>query len=71
MPKGTDIIIHTVGLHYNRNVTFIVSSGCFDVLFTARYWEDPHRFKPARFLEDWPREAFVPFSLGAFLIVAS
>jgi len=31
----------------------------------ARYWEDPHTFKPERFLKDWPRDAFLPFSAGA------
>ena len=32
--------------------------------FPARYWDDPHTFKPSRFLEDWPRDAFTPFSVG-------
>lgn len=31
----------------------------------ARHWEDPYGFKPARFLGDWPRDAFLPFSAGA------
>jgi cytochrome P450 len=31
---------------------------------TARYWKDPHKFMPERFLGDWPRDAFIPFSLG-------
>ena len=30
----------------------------------ARYWEDPYAFKPSRFLGDWPRDAFLPFSGG-------
>ncbi|KAI0047499.1 614/534 cytochrome P450 [Auriscalpium vulgare] len=29
------------------------------------YWDDPMAFKPERFLGDWPRDAFVPFSQGA------
>ncbi|THH17553.1 hypothetical protein EW146_g3277 [Bondarzewia mesenterica] len=33
--------------------------------YNPRYWEDPHTFKPERFLEDWPRDAFLPFSQGA------
>ncbi|KIM82712.1 hypothetical protein PILCRDRAFT_7625 [Piloderma croceum F 1598] len=33
--------------------------------FNSRYWEDPHTFKPSRFLKDWPRDAFMPFSAGA------
>lgn len=35
------------------------------VHYNPRYWEDPHEFKPSRFLKDWPRDAFVPFSVGA------
>lgn len=33
--------------------------------YNPRYWDDPHEFKPKRFLQDWPRDAFVPFSTGA------
>jgi hypothetical protein len=33
----------------------------------ARYWKDPHKFMPERFLGDWPRDAFMPFSQGKFL----
>ncbi|TCD70732.1 hypothetical protein EIP91_002108 [Steccherinum ochraceum] len=29
-----------------------------------KYWEDPHKFDPSRFLGDWPRDAFMPFSGG-------
>ncbi|KAH9855318.1 cytochrome P450 [Lenzites betulinus] len=29
-----------------------------------KYWDDPDAFKPARFLGDYPREAFLPFSGG-------
>ena len=37
----------------------------FNILFSlARHWEDPYAFKPERFLNDWPRDAFVPFSAG-------
>jgi hypothetical protein len=34
-------------------------------LRSAQYWEDPHAFKPARFLGDWPRDAYLPFNAGA------
>ena len=30
----------------------------------ARYWKDPHKFMPERFLGEWPRDAFIPFSQG-------
>ncbi|KAG5648537.1 hypothetical protein DXG03_003148 [Asterophora parasitica] len=33
--------------------------------YNPRYWEDPHSFKPSRFLGEWPRDAFLPFSAGA------
>ena len=36
----------------------------------ARYWKDPHKFMPERFLGDWPRDAFIPFSQGRFLFVS-
>ncbi|EGN92850.1 hypothetical protein SERLA73DRAFT_98604, partial [Serpula lacrymans var. lacrymans S7.3] len=32
--------------------------------YNPRYWEDPHTFKPSRFLGDWNRDAFLPFSAG-------
>ena len=31
----------------------------------AKYWDEPDTFKPSRFLGDWPRDAFMPFSTGA------
>ncbi|TDL22809.1 cytochrome P450 [Rickenella mellea] len=33
--------------------------------YNPRYWKDPHEFKPKRFLEDYNRDAFLPFSSGA------
>jgi len=35
------------------------------VHYNPRYWDDPHKFNPSRFLKDWPRDAFLPFSSGA------
>ncbi|KAH9962281.1 cytochrome P450 [Lactifluus volemus] len=32
--------------------------------YNPRYWKDPHKFKPERFLGDWPKDAFLPFSQG-------
>ncbi|OCH96535.1 cytochrome P450 [Obba rivulosa] len=32
--------------------------------YHPQHWEDPHAFKPSRFLGNWPREAFMPFSGG-------
>jgi len=33
--------------------------------YNPRYWKDPHKFMPERFLGDWPKDAFIPFSQGA------
>ncbi|KAI8996609.1 cytochrome P450 [Trametes punicea] len=33
--------------------------------FNPRYWDDPEAFKPERFLGNYPRDAFLPFSAGA------
>ena len=30
----------------------------------ARYWKDPRKFMPERFLGDWPKDAFFAFSQG-------
>jgi cytochrome P450 len=32
--------------------------------YNPKYWKDPHTFRPDRFLEEWPRDAFMPFSSG-------
>ncbi|KAN0127112.1 cytochrome P450 [Lactarius tabidus] len=51
--------------------TFPVPAGT-DIVFHApglhynpTYWKDPYTFRPQRFLEDYPRDAFLPFSAGA------
>lgn len=67
MPRGSSISMHIPGLHYNRtcslhhdHITALTSSG-----LPARYWQDPHTFRPSRFLSPtWPRDAFMPFSAG-------
>ena len=33
-------------------------------MLLARYWDDPESFKPERFLGNYPRDAFIPFSGG-------
>ena len=45
------------------------STEWFSQGLVARYWKDPHKFMPERFLGDWPRDAFIPFSQGKILIV--
>jgi hypothetical protein len=72
--KGSDILIDIVGTHYNRTYLVLqLMSGSYiddemfskrNTFFSARYWDDPHTFNPSRFLKDWPRDAFLPFSAG-------
>ena len=70
VPKGSDIMFHMPGLHFNRAYSFLhfvheESSYTHDGVI-AKYWENPHEFDPSRFLKpDWPRDAFMPFSGGA------
>lgn len=65
VPAGTNLGLFIGDLHYNRKP--ISTVGRYLQLMTmriARYWKDPFAFKPSRFLEDWPRDAFLPFSGG-------
>ncbi|KAF9530340.1 cytochrome P450 [Crepidotus variabilis] len=50
----------TLPIPKGTNVTILVPA----LHYNPRYWKDPHSFKPQRFLEDWPRDAFLPFSAG-------
>ncbi|KAL6301428.1 cytochrome P450 [Sparassis latifolia] len=40
-------------------------TSAFGMHYNPRYWPDPDTYKPARFLGDYNRDAFVPFSVGA------
>ena len=64
MSEGDRILIHIPGLHYNRGskAFFCIFSSLNSIL--ARFWDEPESFKPERFLRDWPRDAFLPFSGG-------
>ncbi|KAK1227361.1 hypothetical protein PQX77_009645 [Marasmius sp. AFHP31] len=35
------------------------------VHYNPRYWKDPYEFRPDRFMGEWNRDAFIPFSVGA------
>ncbi|KAJ7584430.1 cytochrome P450 [Mycena floridula] len=64
VPKGGQIVVHTVGVHYNRSLIH----ACLVFQLTrpiARYWKDPETFNPDRFLGPWNRDAFLPYSAGA------
>lgn len=67
VPQGTNMIVSLTGLHYNSK--FIVASNRYDVeplplRVLAKYWDDPSEFRPERFLGDWDKYAWVPFSSG-------
>ncbi|KAI0656897.1 cytochrome P450 [Cubamyces menziesii] len=53
-----------------EKATIAVPRGSFLALCThslhhnPRYWDDPGAFKPERFLGNYPRDAFIPFSGG-------
>lgn len=64
VPAGTPVNLMVGDLHYNRKKCITGPQGIMLTPVTARYWSDPQTFKPSRFLEDWPRDAFVPFSGG-------
>ncbi|KAG7093329.1 hypothetical protein E1B28_007009 [Marasmius oreades] len=33
--------------------------------YNPRHWEDPTEFRPSRFIREWPKDAFIPFSAGS------
>ncbi|KAH9041172.1 cytochrome P450 [Lactarius hengduanensis] len=68
--KATEDTNLTVGNADGGKTTFPVPSGTeieFHVPglhYNPRYWKDPYTFRPERFLGEWPRDAFLPFSSG-------
>ncbi|KDR79850.1 hypothetical protein GALMADRAFT_241949 [Galerina marginata CBS 339.88] len=72
IPKvSAEDTVLSVGNTYGEKRTVPIPKGTRIAINTAglhynpRYWDDPESFKPSRFLKDWPRDAFVPFSVGA------
>ena len=65
VPKGTMLALMIDAIHHNR-----ACKGYFiydhRVMFpSAKYWPDPYEFRPDRFLGDYNKDAFMPFSTGA------
>ena len=67
IPAGSLVKIDVPGLHYNRKNHLVQRfySGGLQRAYAARYWGDPHAFNPKRFMSDWDKDAFIPFSGGA------
>jgi hypothetical protein len=64
-PKGTQVNLCAIALHFNRKLLQHCYNTSTKGRFTAKYWHDPKTFNPDRFLGDWNRDAFIPFSAGA------
>ncbi|KAI9456378.1 cytochrome P450 [Lactarius psammicola] len=78
IPKhATEDTSLTVGNTDGGTTTFPVPSGTEINLhvpglhYNPRYWKDPHTFRPERFLGEWPRDAFLPFSSVAITMMIS
>ena len=63
-PKGTQIKLSAIALHLSRKLEQQWNKNETEGRFTAKYWHDPNAFNPDRFLGDWDRDAFIPFSTG-------
>ncbi|EJD35890.1 cytochrome P450 [Auricularia subglabra TFB-10046 SS5] len=56
------------GTHYAKEV-FIAKNMAIELSvagmhYNPRYWDSPYEFRPARFMGEYPRDAFMPFSSG-------
>jgi len=65
VPKGTILVPMITAMHQNRECKryLIYSHGV--ICPPAKYWPDPYEFRPSRFLGDYNKDAFIPFSAGA------
>ncbi|KAL0063504.1 hypothetical protein AAF712_009600 [Marasmius tenuissimus] len=50
-----------VPVHAGTNITVDVVG----LHYNPRYWEEPSEFKPSRFIGEWNKDAFIPFSTGS------
>jgi cytochrome P450 len=64
-PKGTQVNLCAIALHFNRELVPYQNNTGIEDRFTAKYWPNPEAFNPDRFLGDWNRDAYIPFSAGA------
>lgn len=64
VPAKTGVAINIVGLHYNREWHWTRPSTTSPLILLAKYWEDPYEFRPERFLQEYEKYAWLPFSAG-------
>lgn len=68
--EGTCLFINTVGLHYNREFHHSFHMHIYGLHGKpARYWDAPETYNPSRFLGEYNRDAFIPFSAGRLITI--
>ena len=65
VPKGTILAPMIHAMHHNRTSNCYVNYINSLICPAAKYWPDPTEFRPSRFLGDYNKDAFIPFSAGA------
>jgi len=65
VPKGTTLMPMVTAMHHNRTCELCLIYRNRLTFLAAKYWPDPYEFRPSRFLENYNKDAFIPFSAGA------
>lgn len=64
-------------LNHDNIVTHKISKGTtvflsiYAIQRHPKYWENPNDFKPERFLNDYPKQAFIPFGIGPRMCIGN
>lgn len=67
--KDSCLLIDVFAIHYNRKIVLLIPPylGSFIPFFSsAKYWHEPEKFDPSRFMGEWNKDAYIPFSGGAY-----
>ena len=64
VPKGTGLVPMIDAIHHNGWWATSISWSIL-IISTEKYWPDPYEFRPDRFLGDYDKDAYLPFSTGA------
>ena len=65
IPEGSTVLIDVPGLHYNGKSHSTCPHTSGSRKKTEKYWREPSKWSPDRYLTEWNADAFVPFSVGA------